>query len=436
MQHSPPEIKDRLLKALDSEYNVVDMGAVLEVITILEKTHMTKESLEVTRLGKHINEFRRKTNNEALAKRAKDLLRRWRSMIVPGGGGAAPVTSTPPLEPLATLNGSNSTNITGPGPGGTHKSCRSTLTSPAMSTASSSSPGLRRLPSVPSSPQLSRTASPRLEPVGRTHASNKRLRKENLEGAEAAAASGPTPGKQQRVNGCCTKESASISPLVPNLDLVKKSKHSSSSTSSSASTLQPPPPPASTSSLVADTDIVKAKMAQMGRRVKTTQELLQDLKHRDGGGSVVALTAPNTDADDFRRSKTEHLAKFLNSQAENERPVAPPKVVPEVILAPGSPTTRRVAEILSSLPPIDLSVLEEDQEEEEPPPERSPQPPPEALIEQVLAGDPIEGVTGTREEEEGEGDKTEQAFKEWHEPVWRRSYDAKPFLVWPYVITD
>ncbi|XP_065349764.1 mediator of RNA polymerase II transcription subunit 26 [Cloeon dipterum] len=426
MQHSPSEIRDRLLNALDADYNVTDMRALLEVITTLENTPITKELLEVTRIGKYINDFRRKTQNEALAKRAKDLLRRWRKMLMPAGGHAA---SAAPVEPLSTQNGTNSTNMTGPG--GPNRSCRSTLTSPAVSN-SSSSPGLRRVSSLPSSPQLSaRVASPRLEPVNRTHASNKRLRKENM---DTDPASGPTPGKQQRVNGCCTKESASISPLVPTLDLVKKSKNSSSSASSSASTNQVPPPSASTSSLVADTDIVKANMSQLGRGVKTTRELLHDLKHRDAGGSA----APSTDADDYRRSKTEHLAKFLNSQAEGELPVAPVKLkfqpAPVVSAAPSkldkppkSPTSRMIAEIMSRLPPIDPSCLLKDDEEDEPPDTPIP---PEQLVEKVLASEPLPGVTGNVEE--AGDDKT--AFKEWHQPVWRHSYE--PLLVWPYVITD
>ncbi|PSN50932.1 hypothetical protein C0J52_08153 [Blattella germanica] len=49
MKHSPLEMmKEKLLKALDKEYNVVDMGTVVEIITILERTPITKEALEET----------------------------------------------------------------------------------------------------------------------------------------------------------------------------------------------------------------------------------------------------------------------------------------------------------------------------------------------------------------------------------------------------
>lgn len=64
------------------------MDTVLQVITQLENIQITKEQLETTRLGKYINHLRRKTANESLARRAKNLLKKWREMVLPPAGGA------------------------------------------------------------------------------------------------------------------------------------------------------------------------------------------------------------------------------------------------------------------------------------------------------------------------------------------------------------
>ncbi|KAL9873467.1 mediator complex subunit 26 isoform 1-T8 [Glossina fuscipes fuscipes] len=71
----------RLSQALDQNYDVVNMDAVLSVITTLESTTVTKAHLETTRLAKYINQLRRRTKCEHLARRAKSLLKRWREMV-------------------------------------------------------------------------------------------------------------------------------------------------------------------------------------------------------------------------------------------------------------------------------------------------------------------------------------------------------------------
>ncbi|GLV37049.1 Mediator complex subunit 26 [Carabus blaptoides fortunei] len=98
MQNNVTDLSQKLQRSLDNNYNVIDMPAVIEIISTLEKTAVTKELLETTRLAKSINELRRRTSNESLAKRAKQLLKKWRDLILPNANGQVkpvPVTSAP-----------------------------------------------------------------------------------------------------------------------------------------------------------------------------------------------------------------------------------------------------------------------------------------------------------------------------------------------------
>lgn len=65
------------------------MDTVLQVIRVLENVQITKEQLETTRLGKAINLLRRQTGDESLARRAKDLLKKWRLQVGVGKSSAA-----------------------------------------------------------------------------------------------------------------------------------------------------------------------------------------------------------------------------------------------------------------------------------------------------------------------------------------------------------
>ncbi|KAK3612685.1 hypothetical protein CHS0354_042211 [Potamilus streckersoni] len=83
MQYTPHQLKEKLLEGLDEDNNVVDLEKVQEVIAILEKYPVTREVLEQTRIGRFVNELRRKTTNEQLAKRAKRLVKNWQKLITP-----------------------------------------------------------------------------------------------------------------------------------------------------------------------------------------------------------------------------------------------------------------------------------------------------------------------------------------------------------------
>ncbi|KAK9892064.1 hypothetical protein WA026_018262 [Henosepilachna vigintioctopunctata] len=82
VQNNIMDLKQRLIAAIDDNYMITDLSTVIDVIVILENMTFNRELLLTTRLGKHINKIRKKTENEKLSKRIRKLIEKWREAIL------------------------------------------------------------------------------------------------------------------------------------------------------------------------------------------------------------------------------------------------------------------------------------------------------------------------------------------------------------------
>ncbi|XP_040079612.1 mediator of RNA polymerase II transcription subunit 26-like [Ixodes scapularis] len=472
MQCSPYEIKDKLLKALDEDNNVVDMAAVIEVIGMLERTPITKDALERTRLGRYINELRKKTSNEQLARRAKDLVKSWRRLLP--CGAPAERTGTPngaPTPPVTLGPGPGPGVGPGPGPGlgpivaskllspalrparlagvvaprSISPSCSSVSNSPvppaALAAATTAapprtrnggfkpvSPACRSAPTSPGSPlahPYPRSPTTGLEPVAKNNVANKRLRKSaDRDGLKKAATTATASGASSGVpwtppNGVHATAAATAAAVwdasIPSGNSAFESVRRSQCTTSVTSPRVMP-------------------------KVKTTQQLIADLRAKSGAnvsldGVVVPPTlSPPTPAatrhaasrrplkragnysllgtdDETSRTKSELMDRFLQSSAREP---------------PNGPVSREIASILSALPDLSsFGNLEEEEEEED-----APRPPMEVTpaVEERFATERWEFVNGVYDHG--------GAWRGWEEVTTAESLGGDVLHILPYVNTD
>ncbi|KAK7066969.1 hypothetical protein SK128_018245 [Halocaridina rubra] len=210
MQRPIEDIKRRLLTCIDRDYNVTDMAACLDLISKLERIPITREVLESTRLGKHVNDIRRKTTHQELSRRTKDLVRKWRNIVLSDGVNGAAGSGPGP-------GGTGSGGMAGRGTGNGHPP-----TSPSsLPSSGNTSPGMSA-PTTPSTlAQRTRTASPTLttahtsrplQPV--SPALRGRVISPGLSPTVSAAPSGTTPPLATPARSRSRPHSPAVNPTL------------------------------------------------------------------------------------------------------------------------------------------------------------------------------------------------------------------------------
>ncbi|XP_037092714.1 mediator of RNA polymerase II transcription subunit 26-like isoform X2 [Pollicipes pollicipes] len=422
---------------------VIDMAVVLDVISILEQLPISLEALEATRLGKHINELRKKTEDTSLKKRAKALVRRWRGMMV------IPQPEPAPVAPTAVRRSSPSGASPRSYPSSANTSpCLSRSTTPGLSKLSPGlvrnvtlqpiSPALGSWPRPPAAAPAHQAAysPPPAQTLDKTDVANKRKRK-------AEPAGGERSDKRPCFNGVqdeCSRDSISgeINSEVPPALKAAPAKKPRRSRSAAAE--------------VASFDDLTEKLASVARtpRVKTTRQLLSDLAERSGDSALARRASQFPAAQpppppprrepphDLTRNKSAHMQKFLNWQGGKRRPAQPIETIDleEVEAAEevgaGEPPAEpprpwpTEEEILARLPPLDESAIVWSDDE----PEGDGEPAARTAIDpaHLDAGHRLENINGNTNHE-GE-------FREWHQVVTASTCDGGVLSMLPYVIID
>jgi len=428
------QIRDRLLQGLDKEYNVVDMGIVVEVISQLEIYSITKQALEDTRLGKHINELRRKASDKGLASRAKSLVKKWRELLIADNSGTTtPISTAGQVKDVKTVASSAVQKLTN---GHHHYNSQpsSRLTSPAVSSSSRLSPGLQQnsnnrhppsssMPSsASSSPGLSRPTTPTnhhhtsrpVSPVSKTNVANKRLRKD--EETELPPAKKAKNGITHVVSSDnhIPKNNSKVSQRKKKLE--EEREH------------------------LLEQKLLTAR--RQASKVRTTQELVQEL-------ALNSTPTPNNKSKIIvNETKTELMNRFFQSQdpntQENNSVLSPPlsDTVPDSPTSPDSKNEHNshesVEDILAQLPPIDsASILAEmnscnDEEDDidgliPVKKEELSKQVQEAMVEELHSGQ-HESVNGNFNHD--------GTFREWHEVVTKETLHGDLLYILPYSVID
>lgn len=464
------------------------MEIVLDVLSQLESFAITKEGLEVsdrhddlisptfvpsplkaTRLGKHINDLRRKATDRYLASRAKNLVKKWRQLLVTNSNATSDQSNHHhPASNGHHTNGTVANAIPSGAAGATTAVSTPSLKPQTMQTnmaslpsSRSTSPGLSSRPTTPAPPNQSRPASPL--GMSKTNAANKKLRKrpagDEVDGSEATPPKvhsngfGPNPDvlfdgdtRDSIISATSGVSGDNSNSIAFNANSKPKARNQRRSSDRKGQAV----------------DVLEQQMMSVRRasgKVRTTQELVQELAQRSG--QLPIIKEGSNGGFDVKETNTELMNRFFDSQA-NLTPgsdLSPPisnapspsslsEQAPSASKEPSRATTpvqqtrhETVEEVMAKLPIIKasevLAELEENEEDDDDLeiegliPVKKPEKPVLEVTDELvtkLHEEPMEHFNGNYDHK-GE-------FKEWHEVLTKESKDGELLYVLPYSVIE